>query len=148
VGSILIFLAWAIYLLKFVPSFQASWVPSLLIPLNEKTMAAWGQFGDFLGGVLNPLLSFLALLAVVKNLRLQSEQMAQSQDDRFASEIANRMSALSSASAVLTASIEQDLEVTSKGGPVNSERYHAKLNQREDITRELLRLAQQLLDDE
>ncbi len=107
-------------------------------------MAAWGQFGDFLGGVLNPLLSFLALLAVVKNLRLQAEQLAQSQEDRFASDIANRMSALGSASNVLTASIEQDLEVQSKGGPISADRYKAKLDKREEIAVELLRLAQQL----
>jgi hypothetical protein len=118
------------------------------IPLDENAMAAWGQFGDFLGGVLNPLLSFLALLAVVKNLRLQAEQLAQSQDDRFATDIANRMSALNAASSVLTASFEQDLEVQSKGGPGNADRYEAKLHKREEITAELLRLAQQLLDDE
>jgi hypothetical protein len=110
-------------------------------------MAAWGQFGDFLGGVLNPLLSLLALLAVVKNLRLQAEQLAQSQENLFASEIANRMSALGTASSVLTASIEQDLEVQSKGGPMSADRYKAKLDQREEITAELLRLAQQLLND-
>ena len=34
----------------------------------------WGQFGEYLGGVLGPLLSFLALLAVVGTLQLQLQQ--------------------------------------------------------------------------
>ncbi|MBX8528509.1 putative phage abortive infection protein [Pseudomonas cichorii] len=35
----------------------------------------WGQFGDYFGGVLNPILSFLALVAVVRGLRFQSEEL-------------------------------------------------------------------------
>ncbi|HDS1682132.1 TPA: hypothetical protein QEM39_003708 [Pseudomonas putida] len=35
----------------------------------------WGQFGDYVGGLLNPLLSFLALIAVVRGLRYQSEEL-------------------------------------------------------------------------
>lgn len=35
----------------------------------------WGQFGDFLGGTLNPILSFLTLLALVFTLLLQSRQV-------------------------------------------------------------------------
>ncbi|MGN7742553.1 putative phage abortive infection protein [Pseudomonas sp. 22526] len=47
----------------------------------------WGQFGDFLGGVLNPTFSFLALLALlatfslqVKELRLSSKELKNSAD--------------------------------------------------------------------
>jgi hypothetical protein len=35
----------------------------------------WGQAGDFIGGVCNPLLSLLALLALLKTVRLQSAQL-------------------------------------------------------------------------
>jgi uncharacterized membrane protein len=35
----------------------------------------WGQFGDFVGGVLNPILSFLALIALVLTVVLQSRQL-------------------------------------------------------------------------
>lgn len=34
----------------------------------------WGQFGDFIGGVANPLMSFLALLAIVLTIVLQNKQ--------------------------------------------------------------------------
>lgn len=36
---------------------------------------AWGTFGDFIGGTLNPLLSFLALLALLLTIVLQSKQI-------------------------------------------------------------------------
>lgn len=39
---------------------------------------AWGQFGDYLGGTLNPALSFLALIAVLLTFRLQSIELRNS----------------------------------------------------------------------
>jgi len=35
----------------------------------------WGQFGDFLGGVLNPVFSFLALLALLATFSLQIREL-------------------------------------------------------------------------
>lgn len=35
----------------------------------------WGQFGDFIGGTLNPILSFLSLLALVFTVTLQLHQL-------------------------------------------------------------------------
>lgn len=35
----------------------------------------WGQFGDYVGGVLNPILSFLALMALILTVLLQSRQL-------------------------------------------------------------------------
>lgn len=36
--------------------------------------ARWGTFGDFVGGALNPILSFLALIALLLTVALQSRQ--------------------------------------------------------------------------
>lgn len=33
----------------------------------------WGQFGDYFGGILNPLLSFIALLCLIQSLNLQNQ---------------------------------------------------------------------------
>jgi hypothetical protein len=41
----------------------------------------WGQFGDFFGGILNPLLSSLALAAVLVTLRVQSQDLKAAQED-------------------------------------------------------------------
>lgn len=42
----------------------------------SKETSAWAEFGDFLGGVLNPILSFLALALLIKSLSLQNEANA------------------------------------------------------------------------
>lgn len=39
--------------------------------------AVWGQFGDYIGGTLNPALAFLSLIAVSVALRLQIQQTTQ-----------------------------------------------------------------------
>lgn len=42
------------------------------ISVNQEV---WGQFGDFVGGTLNPILSFLSLLALVFTVTLQVHQL-------------------------------------------------------------------------
>jgi hypothetical protein len=42
---------------------------------NVDTAAYWGQIGDFVGGMLNPFLSFFALVAVLASLRSQSAEL-------------------------------------------------------------------------
>ncbi|WP_054926342.1 hypothetical protein [Pseudomonas sp. NBRC 111142] len=44
----------------------------------------WGQFGDYVGGVLNPVLSFMALIAVVKSLKYQSEEVKEARSEASA----------------------------------------------------------------
>ena len=39
------------------------------------TQETWGQFGDFIGGTLNPLFSFLSLIALVLTVALQARQL-------------------------------------------------------------------------
>ncbi len=41
----------------------------------------WGQFGDYFGGVLNPILSFFALIALLFTIKLQSEQLKKSSEE-------------------------------------------------------------------
>jgi hypothetical protein len=41
----------------------------------------WGQFGDFFGGILNPLLSSLTLAAVLVTMRLQSKELKIAQEE-------------------------------------------------------------------
>jgi hypothetical protein len=36
---------------------------------------AWGQFGDFIGGVFNPLVAYLALYWLTRSIRLQREEL-------------------------------------------------------------------------
>lgn len=39
----------------------------------SKEAAVWGQLGDYVGGVLNPLLSFISIVLLIKSLVLQYE---------------------------------------------------------------------------
>jgi hypothetical protein len=45
----------------------------------SSSQEVWGQFGDFFGGVLNPLYAMLAFFAVLWNIRLQSVQLLAAQ---------------------------------------------------------------------
>jgi hypothetical protein len=45
------------------------------LPYNEKT-DAWGQFGDLIGGLLNPLISLFTLLVAVSVWELQKSELA------------------------------------------------------------------------
>ena len=41
----------------------------------------WGQFGDFVGGTVNPVLSCLSLLALLLTVNLQLRQLRHGRDD-------------------------------------------------------------------
>lgn len=41
----------------------------------------WGAFGDFIGGLLNPILSFLALMALLLTIRLQSIELEATREE-------------------------------------------------------------------
>lgn len=53
---------------------------------NTTTAAYWGQLGDFIGGMLNPVLSFFALLAVLLSLRSQSAELRAARDEAKAAQ--------------------------------------------------------------
>lgn len=40
--------------------------------LSNKT-DVWGQFGDYLGGVVNPILSFITIYLLLNSIKLQRE---------------------------------------------------------------------------
>lgn len=47
----------------------------------------WGQFGDFLGGTLNPILAFASFMALLYTIRLQTKQLKLSADELTATRI-------------------------------------------------------------
>ncbi|SDU58502.1 putative phage abortive infection protein [Pseudomonas mandelii] len=55
-------------------------IPKIAV-VNHDTASYWGQLGDFAGGFLNPLLSFLALMAVLKTMALQRTEMRAAQQE-------------------------------------------------------------------
>lgn len=43
--------------------------------------ALWGAFGDFVGGTLNPILSFMALIALLLTIVLQNRELEQTREE-------------------------------------------------------------------
>jgi Putative phage abortive infection protein len=62
-------IAFGIIVAAYIWTFRA-------LPYNEKT-DAWGQFGDLIGGLLNPLISLFTLLVAVSVWRLQKLELAE-----------------------------------------------------------------------
>lgn len=56
----LIIIAWGVYSLKFGVGY-----------LSTQNADVWGQFGDFMGGVLNPILSFISICLLIRSVTLQ-----------------------------------------------------------------------------
>lgn len=56
----------------------------------------WGLFGDYMGGVLNPIIGFLALIALLMTIVLQSKELAATREEMKMSreELANSAQAL------------------------------------------------------
>jgi uncharacterized membrane protein len=44
-------------------------------PAPSSSHEVWGQFGDYLGGTLNPIFGFLTLVAIVMTLAVQARQL-------------------------------------------------------------------------
>ena len=51
----------------------------LNFPLS-KDPAVWGQFGDFVGGVLNPICAYMAFVWLVRSYALQKTELAETRD--------------------------------------------------------------------
>lgn len=52
----------------------------LRLPLSSDP-AAWGQFGDFLAGLLNPVIAFMAFFWLLQSVRLQKTELAETRQE-------------------------------------------------------------------
>ena len=75
-----------IYIGKFAPPSDFS--------LSEKT-SVWGEFGDYFGGVLNPIFSFLAFTGVLFTVYLQARQLDIARDHANFEELQRMLTTIS-----------------------------------------------------
>lgn len=62
---------------------------------NVTQLEYMGQVGDFFGGVLNPLLSFMALIAVLFTIKMQSQELKEAKEEtRIANRIQDKQTAV------------------------------------------------------
>lgn len=72
--SVLLIAAVGLLLALAVLSFYFFWFQGEISDKQD----VWGSFGDFIGGTLNPLFSFLALIALLFTIILQTQQLEMS----------------------------------------------------------------------
>ena len=65
------------YYLKFHDSFM---LQNFLAKLSDDP-ATWGTFGDYLGGTLNPIISFLALIGLLYTIHQQAQEMQATREE-------------------------------------------------------------------
>ena len=71
---VLAFLVLALVFLAYASQFSKA------LPAQD-ARAAWGQFGDFIGGTSNPILAFLTLTGLLLTLLLQVKQLQNSRQE-------------------------------------------------------------------
>lgn len=74
---LLIILVFAVVIIFFVFGFY-------FLHFNEGVSSdpnVWGTFGDFIGGTLNPVLSFLSLIALLFTIVLQQKELGYSRKE-------------------------------------------------------------------
>lgn len=108
---------WAAYIVRFTSilgPFHTFLFGSETPGQIANAKAAWGQFGDFVGGTLNPLVSLLALVGLVFTILLQHEAMMRVQKDAAASQKALSDQTRLSLEAARLQSLAAALEVTTE----------------------------------
>lgn len=51
------------------------WYVNAELPKNVTEPSAWGSFGDFVGGLLNPIVAFLALFWLTRSIQIQRSEL-------------------------------------------------------------------------
>lgn len=137
----------------------------------------WGQFGDFIGGTVNPVLSFLSLLALVFTVVLQTRQLENSRTElsnskaeleatreemrrsaeaqrevakaaQAQAEYANASARLSALNAALAVTSESLAQAQQAGVLAGPDTYRHLLQRKEQIANEILRLTDHLCRDD
>jgi hypothetical protein len=102
------------------------------------TQAVWGQLGDYIGGVLNPMLSFLTLFLLIKTLQLQQVQIRQSKSTIAATNASNEITVLGAALQVASEDLEQ-MQSTNVG--ITEEMYKGAYKKKVWLANEILKRA-------
>ena len=79
-GGLLIITIILIFIVFLIFELVLSYFSTFVELGNQKS--DWGTFGDFVGGTLNPLLSFLGFLALLYTISIQRKQIAEDKKDR------------------------------------------------------------------
>ncbi|MFZ7338372.1 hypothetical protein ACLS0R_19280 [Comamonas jiangduensis] len=85
----------------------------------------WGQFGDFVGGLLNPVVAFAAFYWLTQSVKIQQTELAETRKALQGAEAAQKIQAINS---------EQNLRFASRAALVSA--LQSQISAREDEVRE------------
>ena len=144
-------LIWAAYIVRFTSILGPIHAYLFGVETAEQIVnakAAWGQFGDFVGGALNPMVSLLALVGLVFTILLQHEAMMRVQKDAAASQKAlsdqTRLSLESARLQSLAAALEVTTEMHRQAVEVNHISAIELLKQKEGLVGQILEINERL----
>lgn len=100
----------------------------------SKDPAVWGQFGDFVGGVLNPVCAYMAFLWLVRSYALQKTELAETRDALEGTRIAQQRQVEISLAAARIETANIRLSILSRRlSDMRTELAHAKLEYKAGI---------------
>lgn len=112
----------------------------------------WGQFGDFIGGSAGPLLNFLALIALLLTLWVQSRYLKKTQSQMdHQNTVASRSAQITAISTLidsLNKQIEQDNKFTANGGSAHADGNRQRLDRRVKLVKRLDEIYEDLANSE
>lgn len=76
--SFLIYIISAAILILFVVGIYAL---NFMDYVRSKNVSDWGVYGDYVGGVLSPILTFTSLILIAKTFKLQRQDLREQQED-------------------------------------------------------------------
>ena len=126
----------------------AFYVSNFSLGLSPKA-DVWGQFGDYIGGTLNPILSFLALISLLVTLWVQSQSLdtarKQIAQQTEVASLSAQITAIGTLIESLNKQIEQDNIYTANGGYTHQEGNRARLDRRDTLLKRLDEIYEQLV---
>lgn len=101
----------------------------LNFPLS-KDPAVWGQFGDFVGGVLNPICAYMAFVWLVRSYALQKSELAETRMALEQSQKAQLLQAQTSYAASRINAISIQLNLVVSQAEIQREKVQKVINER------------------
>lgn len=109
----------------------------------------WGQFGDYIGGTLNPILSFLALISLLVTLWVQSQSLdtarKQIAQQTEVAALSAQISAIGTLIESLNIQIAQDNVFTANGGHTHQAGNRQRLDRRDTLVKRLDEMYERLV---
>lgn len=106
-NTVIFWICFVIFLIILIPSIYFLNFRKLFLSSEPGN---WGAFGDYVGGILNPILSFSAFIILIVNLYLQHEQNVKLENKLNKEEIDRKIGILSPILSDLNDKIQSNLK--------------------------------------